>query len=109
LPYARPLAKTLKIPVEVVAAVDPVSVTTSINGVPGGFLNSHIENCVRESGRYLDRIARTFPGLAITCSVDKGRPEEIITERAARDPVNAYHYGHTWPLGPGSMADGKRR
>jgi nucleotide-binding universal stress UspA family protein len=36
LPYARSLAKTLKIPVEVVAAVDPVSVTTSINAVPAG-------------------------------------------------------------------------
>jgi nucleotide-binding universal stress UspA family protein len=86
LPYARSLAKTLKIPVEVLAAVDPVSVTTSINTVPGGFLNTHIENCVRESGRYLERIAHTSPGLAITCSVEKGRPEEIITERAARDP-----------------------
>jgi nucleotide-binding universal stress UspA family protein len=86
LPYARSLAKTLKIPVEVLAAVDPISVTASINARPAGFLNSYIENCVRQSGRYLDRIAHTFPSLAITCSAEKGRPEEIIIWRAARDP-----------------------
>src|SRR5512132_4270972 len=84
LPYARFLAESLKLPVELLAVVDIVEMATHISADRARFLDTMIEDSVRNSEQYLRGIARTFPG-GTKCTLEKGKAEQMIIETAAAD------------------------
>jgi nucleotide-binding universal stress UspA family protein len=82
LPYARFLAAKLKLPTELLSAVElPVSAA----GERALYLDLIIERAVTVSHEYLNRIAKTFDGGGVTITVEKGNPEELILTRAEAD------------------------
>src|SRR4030095_2116911 len=84
LPYARFLAGSLKLPVELLAVVDIVEMATHISADGARYLDTMIEDSVRNSEHYLRGIACTFPS-GTKCTVEKGKAEQMIIETAAAD------------------------
>jgi nucleotide-binding universal stress UspA family protein len=84
LPYARFLAGQLKLPVELLAVVDIVEMATHIFADGARYLDTMIEDSVRNSEHYLRGIACTFPS-GTKCTVEKGKAEQMIIETAAAD------------------------
>jgi nucleotide-binding universal stress UspA family protein len=85
LPYARFLAGSLKLPVELLAVVDIVEMATHISADRARHLDTMIEDSVRNSEQYLRGVAGTFPGANTKCTVEKGKAEQVIIETAAAD------------------------
>jgi nucleotide-binding universal stress UspA family protein len=85
LPYARFLANSLKLPVELLAVVDIVEMATHISADRARYLDTMIEDSVRNSGQYLKGVAGTFPGTNTKCTLEKGKAEQMIVETAAAD------------------------
>ena len=85
LPYARFLAGNLKLPVELLGVVDIVEMATHISADRARYLDTMIEDSVRNSEKYLRGIAGTFPGTGTKCRVEKGKAEQMIIEAAAAD------------------------
>ena len=80
LPYARFLAASLKLPVELLAVVDIVEMATHISADRARYLDTMIEDSVRNSEQYVKGVAGTFPG-----TNTKGKAEQVIIETAAAD------------------------
>jgi nucleotide-binding universal stress UspA family protein len=85
LPYARFLAGSLKLPVELLSAIDLDGFAPLRPERDENFLRAIIENTARETKDYLEDIARSLPGITTSCFVEKGKPEEVIIEKAADD------------------------
>jgi nucleotide-binding universal stress UspA family protein len=85
LPYARSLVGKFKVPVELLAVVDIGEIAMHMASEKARFLDTMIEDATRQSTSYLQGIAGTFPGTAVTCSVEKGKAEECIIEKGATD------------------------
>lgn len=85
LPYARTLAGNLKVPVELIGVIDIAEMAIHTAAEKGRYLDTMIEDSVRNSGHYLHGIAMTFPGANVKCTVEKGRAEEVIIEKAGAD------------------------
>jgi nucleotide-binding universal stress UspA family protein len=85
LPYARYLAATLKLPVELLEIIDVAEIARRISPDKSHFLNTVLENVVRSSEQYLSGVASTFPKADVKCTVEKGWAEEVIIEKAAAD------------------------
>jgi len=84
LPYARSLAKRLKIPVELMAVIDIAEMAMHISPERARYLDTLVQEGIRSSQDYLKEIAGSFTGLTVTCTVDKGRAEDAIIESAAK-------------------------
>jgi len=85
LPYARFLAGRLKLPVELLGVIDIAEMVTHISAEKARFLDTMIEDGVRESEAYLAGIAKTFTGVEVKRATEKGRAEEVIIERSEAD------------------------
>jgi len=85
LPYARFLAGTLKLPVELLEVIDIVEIAKHLTPEKAHFFNTVVENRVRSSEQYLRGVAGTFPGANVKCTVEKGTAAEVIIEKAAAD------------------------
>jgi nucleotide-binding universal stress UspA family protein len=85
LPYARFLAGTLKLPVELLEVIDIVEIAKRLTPEKAHFLNTVVENRVRSSEQYLKGVAGTFAGANVKCTVEKGTAAEVIIEKAAAD------------------------
>ena len=85
LPYSRYLANKFKVPVELLAVVDIGDIASHMVSDKARFLDSIIEDAVASGASYLRGVATTFKGTDVTCTVERGRPEEAIIERAATD------------------------
>ena len=85
LPYARCLVRRLKIPAELLEAVDPDSLDVLVNPNKGRYLDTLLAERVESSKTYLGTIARSFQGAAVQCFVETGKPEEMVIEKAAAD------------------------
>jgi nucleotide-binding universal stress UspA family protein len=85
LPYARHLAATLKLPVELLAVIDIAEMATHIAAEKARFLDTLIEDGMRNSESYLRSVANTFGGADIKSTVETGRADEVIVEHAAKD------------------------
>ena len=83
LPYARALVGSLKIPVELMRVIDISEMTSQISPGHARFLDTIAEDEARSSRSYLEAIADRFPGIRAQCAVDKGKPAEVIIEKAA--------------------------
>jgi nucleotide-binding universal stress UspA family protein len=82
LPYVRILADGLKVPVELLGVVDieELASQTSAEKVDG-----IIEDSVRRSGEYLNRVAQTVSRASVSFAVEKGRAAEVIIANALAD------------------------
>jgi len=83
LPYARRLAGKFQIPVDLVGAVDLAGIASHVKTEKALNLDEFISESVRHSESYLQGISKTFPGLAAGWTVSKGKPEEVVIEKAA--------------------------
>jgi len=85
LPFARLLARTLRLPVELVEVVDVSAASAHVASDKARFLDALIAEGERESREHLRVVAAEFPGTRVTCTVERGNPAEVIIERAAAD------------------------
>ena len=85
LPYGRFLASTLKLPVELLTAIDIAEIAKRISAEKARYLTTLIENNIRNSEQYLRGIAGKFEDVSVKCTVEKGAAEEVIIERAGAD------------------------
>jgi nucleotide-binding universal stress UspA family protein len=86
LPYARYLSGKFKVPVELLAVVDIAEVASHMVSEKARFLDTIIEDAVRYSTSYLRGVATTFADTGVvSCSVEKGKAEDTIIEKAATD------------------------
>jgi nucleotide-binding universal stress UspA family protein len=85
LPYARFLAGTLKLPVELLQVIDIVEIAKHLTPDKVHFLTTVIENRVRSSEQYLKGVAATFSGADVKCTVEKGIAGDVIIDNAAAD------------------------
>lgn len=110
LPYARALAKGLKVPVELLTAIDPEIITTFTDPAHSRYVDVIEGDMKRNSIAYLKQIARSFSDpTAVTCLAEIAKPAETIIERGARHGtlIAMSTHGRTgilrWVLG--SVAD----
>ena len=82
LPFARILAGTLKLPIELLEVVDIGAATAHIAADKARYLDTIIAEGESASREHLDEIAATFGGLPVSCKVERGRPADVIIERA---------------------------
>lgn len=85
LPYAHFLAANLKTPIELLSAVDVAEIASHIPADRARHLNTLVDEGMRHSQAYLKSVADMFPGVSIKCTVENGRAEDVIVERAAVD------------------------
>ncbi len=85
LPYARFLATALAIPVELLEVVDLDALTVLSNPEEGRYLDRLLAETTESGRTYLKEIAGTFEETHVEYSVETGKPEEVIIERAAAD------------------------
>ena len=85
LPYVRTLAKTLKLPVELLGAVDIAALAAQVSHGGARYFETIMAGSARSTEEYLKRIAKTFPSHDVRCSVKIGKAEEVIIETAGSD------------------------
>lgn len=88
LPYARSLAKGLRVAVELLHATDPDVISALVDPSSGRYADVVEVDMKRKGLGYLERVAGSFPDpTAVSCSVAVGKPAEVIVEIAAADPA----------------------
>jgi nucleotide-binding universal stress UspA family protein len=85
LPYARYLARALTIPVELLEAVDPDALQLLVNPEQGRYIDTLLADRREKSRMYLEGIARSFQDTQVKCSVENGKAEDVIIDKAAPD------------------------
>jgi nucleotide-binding universal stress UspA family protein len=86
LPYTRWLAAKLEIPIELLSAIDIAELAAHMSAEKAGYLDNMVEEGSRQSLQYLRGIATTFSSGGVNCSIERGRPEEVIIEKGEADP-----------------------
>jgi len=81
LPYARRLARSLIIPVELIAVTEILTLTAG----KAHHLDSLVDAAILRNQEYLQKIARTFTGVSVDYTVEGGAPDEAIIMKAALD------------------------
>ena len=106
LPFARFLARRLKLPVELLDVIDIAEIGRRIPPDKAQFVSTALENVARSSAKYLKEIAGTFPEAVVNCTVEKGMAAEVIVDKAAAEKdtlINMATHGHSgikrWLLG----------
>ena len=85
LPYGRILARTFQIPVELMEVLDIAGMASHIAAEKARLLGTVVTEGERSSEQYLQKIASSFSDVNVRCTVEKGRPEDVIIEKAAAD------------------------
>jgi len=85
LPYARRLAAVAHVAVELLGVVEMADIAGDIDSNQVTYAEALIGEAVRNSTEYLESLAKTFPNGQVSCSVEQGRPEEVITGVAAAE------------------------
>jgi nucleotide-binding universal stress UspA family protein len=83
--YARSLAGALKLPIELLGVIDISARSAHLVGDKARFLDRFIAEAERASRRYLDEVARGLADFAVSPSVQRGKPAEVILEKAAAE------------------------
>ena len=83
LPYARVFARTLKLPVEILAVVDVAGFLTSVEQARK--LDNLIQDATREGEKYLEGVAKRFAGSRVKRTVEQGKAADAIIEKATAD------------------------
>ncbi len=111
LPYVRLFAETLKVPVELISAIDPRT-PDGFGSLAGEHARYHDVQVAlpakqEKSCDYLKKTAFCLPdSLAVDCTVEVGKPARVIIEKAAAVPgtlIAMATHGHSgvkrWVLG----------
>ncbi len=85
LPFARYLAKALAIPADLLQAIDPESLQALANPQQGRYIDTLLADKNASSRTYLKTIAASFNGARITSTVENGKAEDLIIDKAAVD------------------------
>jgi nucleotide-binding universal stress UspA family protein len=85
LPYARFLARTLSIPVELLQAADPEALSLLTDPEHSRYADTIWADKIRIGKNYLEAIARSFRSTRVQCSVEKGLAEDVVIDKAAGD------------------------
>jgi len=85
LSYARILARTFQIPVELMEVLDIAGMASHVAAEKARRLDTVVTEGERSSEQYLKKIASSFSGVNVGCTVERGRPEDVIVEKAAAD------------------------
>jgi nucleotide-binding universal stress UspA family protein len=85
LPFARILAATLNLPVELLDVIDISAVSARIANDKARYLDTMMTEGERVSREYLDEIAAGLAGVKVSCSVTRGKPADAIIESAAAE------------------------
>ena len=85
LPYARFLAGAFKVPVELMAVIDIAEMAAHLSAEKAPHLDTMVEDGVRSSQEYLKRVAASFPGVKVNCTVEKGKAADAIVEKGEAD------------------------
>jgi len=85
LPYGRILARTFQIPVELMEVLDIAGMASHVAAEKARLLGTVVTEGERSSEQYLQKIASSFSDVNVRCTVEKGRPEDVIIEKAAAD------------------------
>jgi nucleotide-binding universal stress UspA family protein len=82
LPYARTVARKLNIPVDLLGVVDVAALAIQVSRGSTRYFDTIIADSVRGSEDYLKRMLTTFRNANVKCTTEKGKPEEVILEKA---------------------------
>ena len=85
LPYARVLARGLKIPVELLGVLDLADMVRNVSAADGLFLDTLAADELRRRRDYLSQVAKSFAGAAVTIKIEKGQAASVIIDGAAAD------------------------
>jgi nucleotide-binding universal stress UspA family protein len=85
LPYARRLATVSHVGVGLLGVVEMTDIAGDIAANEAPYAEALIREAVRDSKDYLENLAKTFRNGTVRCSVEQGRPEDIIIAAAAAD------------------------
>ena len=85
LPYARYLASRFKIPIELLAVVDIADLASQIATEKPRFLDTFFDDAEQRFTSYLSAVASSFTEADLRYSVERGKAEEAIVERAAKE------------------------
>lgn len=85
LPFVRCFARSLQIPVELMAVVDLAGMARGVSAAEGLFLDTLIDDETRRYDNYLRAVAKNFPVGGVQCTVGKGKAADVIIESAAAE------------------------
>ena len=85
LPLARCFARSLQIPVELLAVVDLAEIGRHLAADQASMIRTLVDDTTRRFGDYLERVAKNFPVGQVQCLVRQGNAAEAIIEAAAAD------------------------
>lgn len=85
LPYARFLAKSLSLPVELLQAADPEALALLTDPEHSRYADTIWADKLNTGRTYLDAVARSFEGARVQCLVEKGKAEDVVMDKAAAD------------------------
>jgi len=86
LPLARILAATLHLPVELLEVVDISAATAHVAADKARYLDYLLAEGESVSREHLKEVAANFSGSKVVCTVERGKPAEVIIETAASEP-----------------------
>jgi len=85
LPFARILAATLKLPVELLDVIDIAAMSAHMTSDKARYLDTFIAEGERVSREYLAKIAAGFADAKVSCRVIRGKPADAIIEHAGAE------------------------
>ena len=85
LPYARALARGLKVPVVLLCVIDLAEIVRHVSVAEGLFLDTLAQDETRRRGEYLNGIAKSFSGARVQCKIEKGDAASVIIESTAAE------------------------
>jgi nucleotide-binding universal stress UspA family protein len=71
--------------VELLGVVDPEVLVAFSNPAQGRPLDTLVAETLSRTAIYLETTARSFQGVQVKCSAAKGKPEDVVIEKAAAD------------------------
>lgn len=86
LPFARILAGTLKTPIELLQAIDISAVSAHMAADKALYLEGLIAEAERSAREYLERVAHKLAGIDVAAFIERGKPAEVILDRATAAP-----------------------
>jgi nucleotide-binding universal stress UspA family protein len=85
LPYARALALSANLPVELLSVIDLDEMARHIATESGLFLDTLDDFATRRRSEYLTALAQSFAGSAVSCQIGRGDAAGSIIEHAAAE------------------------
>jgi len=85
LPYARALARSGNLSVELLSVIDLAEMARHIATERGLFLDTLDDFETHRRDEYLNSRAKSFAGVPVTCRIERGEAASLIVERAVAD------------------------